>query len=47
MSMFEREAKVEILPVSGTLRVSVQPQPNLVLMLLDMAAGLVFLECDN
>ena len=42
MSMFERESKVEILPVSGTLRVSIQPRPNLVLMLLDVAAGLLF-----
>ena len=42
MSFFEREAKVEILPISGMLRVSIQPQPNFVLMLLEVAVAILF-----
>lgn len=41
MSVFERGAKVEILPISGVLRVTIEPQPNLVLLLLDVAVGVV------
>jgi hypothetical protein len=40
--MFEREAKLEIVPISGTLRVSVKPQPNLILTLLEITVGLFF-----
>lgn len=42
MGMFEREAELDILPISGTLRVSVHPLPNIILALLEIASGLVF-----
>jgi hypothetical protein len=42
MSFFEREAKVEILPISGMLRVTIQPQPNFVLMMAEVAIAVLF-----
>ncbi len=40
--MFEREARVEILPISGMLRVTIQPQPNFILMLLEVVGAVLF-----
>ena len=42
MGFFEREARVEILPISGVLRVTIQPQPNFILMLLEVAVAVLF-----
>jgi hypothetical protein len=42
MTGFEREAKVEILPISGMLRVTVVPRPSSALMLIEIAAAFVF-----
>ena len=42
MGVFEREARIEILPISGMLRVTIQPQPNFILMLLEVAVAVLF-----